>query len=67
MCHQLVSGGTPARSSDLRLPLFLIMHNCADWDYQMLLHNWVAIKVVFSVYDEAWNGMSADQDGICPS
>jgi hypothetical protein len=47
MCHQLVSSGTPARSLDLRSPLFLTMRSCALWDYQTLLHNWVAIKIVF--------------------
>jgi hypothetical protein len=47
MCHQLVSSGTPARSLDLRSPLFPTKCSCALWDCQMLLHNWVVIKVVF--------------------
>jgi hypothetical protein len=47
MCDQSVSSGTPARSLDLRSPLFLTMRSCALSDYQTLLHNWVVIKVVF--------------------
>jgi hypothetical protein len=47
MCHQLVSSGTPARSLDLRSPLFLTMCSCVLWDCQTLLHNWIVIKVVF--------------------
>jgi hypothetical protein len=47
MCHQLISRGTPTRSLDLRSSLFLTMYSYALWDFQMLLHNWVVIKVVF--------------------
>jgi hypothetical protein len=47
MCYQLLSSGTPAGSLDLRSPLFLTMCSCALWDCQMLLRNWVVIKVVF--------------------
>jgi hypothetical protein len=46
MCHQLALSGTPARSLDLRSPLFLTMCSCALWDCQTLLRNWVVIKVV---------------------
>ena len=47
MCHQSVSSVTPARSLDLRSPLFLTMRSCVLWDFQTLLRNWVVIKVVF--------------------
>jgi hypothetical protein len=43
----MVSSGTPARSLDLRLPLFLTMCSCALWGCQTLLRNWIVIKVVF--------------------
>ena len=46
MCHQLVSSGIPAKSLDLRSPLFLTMCNGTLWGCQTLLRNWVAIKVV---------------------
>jgi hypothetical protein len=36
----------PARSLDLRSPLFLTVYSCALWDYKTLLRNWVDIKVV---------------------
>jgi hypothetical protein len=47
MCHHLVLSDTPARSLDLRSPLFLTICSCALWDCQTLLCNWIVIKIVF--------------------
>jgi hypothetical protein len=56
MCHQLVSSGIPAKSLDLRSPLFLTIRSGALWSYQTPLNNSVAIKVVFGcIMKHGWD------------
>ena len=59
MCHQLVSSGIPAKSLDLRSPLFLTMCNGAFWGCQTLLRNWVVTKVAYRCVMK--HGMGCEQ------
>ena len=56
LCHKALSSDTPAKSFDLRSPLFLIVRSGVLRGYQMLHRNWVVIKVTFGcVVKHGWD------------